>query len=201
MKKITTLFLVCFSAIVLSQVPSNGLIEHFTFNNTLINTTGTDTVNGTGAFAADKCGSASNALSVVNPNTFPNAAVAGTPVGGSGRTVSLWFKSLANNDHSLYNYGTSAACFGIAYLGSGEVLVFGGATSSGSISVPLSYAVASAEWTHIVATYDGGVGTKLYINGVSAASDAALFFATNINNPQSRIGHSPYSAGLSGLNF
>ena len=193
MKKITTLLFVCISTIVFGQVPGNGLIEHFTFNNTLINTTGTDTVNGSASFTADKCGGASNALSVVNPNTFPDAAIAGTPVGGSARSVSLWFKSLANNDHSLYNYGNSGACFGLTYSASGEVLVFGGATGSGILSAPLSYALASAGWTHVVVTYDGVAGTTLYINGVSAATDATLLFQTNVNNPQSRIGHSPYA--------
>lgn len=193
MKKITTLILICFSVMVFAQVPANGLIEHFLFDSTLINTTGTDTINGSGAFSSDKCGVASGALSVVNPNTFFSAEVAGTPVGGSARSVSLWFKSLANNDHSLYNYGNAGSCFGIAYLGSGEVLVFGGATGSGSLSAPLSYAVASAEWTHVAVTYDGVAGTKLYINGASVASDASLFFQTNVNNPQSRIGHSPYA--------
>lgn len=195
MKKITTTLLFAFFyAMLIAQLPTNGLVGYFNFDNTLVNTTNTDTINGTGSFANDKCGAANSALSVVSPSIFPDAGVTIPASGNGARSVSLWFKSLASNAHSLFNYGPVNGCFGLAYdAQAGSVLIFGG-------SQDLSFALSNATiWNHVVATTTATGATDLYINGVSVAS-ANITFQTNTPFT-SRIGRSPYSPATNYDNF
>lgn len=196
MKKITTtLFFFFVISFLMAQVPLNGLVEHFTFNNSLISASGTDTINGTGSFVADKCGNSLSALNVVSPNVFADAGISVPATGNGSRSVSLWCKSMASNAHSLFNYGPVNGCFGLAYdATSGNVLIFGG---SQDLTSPLSNA---SNWNHVVATYTVNGTTALYINGALAASSNTITFLTTTPTT-SRIGRSPYSPSTNYDNF
>lgn len=190
MKKNLTLLFVCIASLLAAQIPTNGLITHFTFDSTLVNTTGTDTLeSGNANYITRGCGSAQ---SLTNSSyTFPNAGIGGLPAGSAQRSVAFWYRSENITTHSLFNYGTISGYFGVVYDASNaSILVTGG-----SSDISATYEEGT-NWTHIAVTYGGGI-TNLYINGNVAASSNSITFSTVPSPSVSRLGHSPFSGEYS----
>lgn len=191
MKKLSTLLFLSVSIWAQAQIPTNGLLQWFTFDSTLINSTGTDTLEGgAGNYVANRCGVANTAQSLsATAYTFSNAGIGYLPAGSAARSIAFWYKSETNTTHSLFNYGTVAGYMGIVYDGS-QLFISGGSVD---VTTPLQY---SNNWIHVVATYGAGVAS-LYVNG-TLASSANCTISTGVSPTTSRLGHSPFSGEYSG---
>ncbi len=195
MKKLSTLLLLCFSCMLHAQIPVTGLLHHYTFDSTLIDASGTDTLrSGTGHYVANRCGVPNTAQSLsATAFTFPQDVIPGLPAGSAPVTIAFWYRSEQNTTHSLFNYGTLAGFVGLVW-DNGEIVVSGGSTN---LAASRPY---SGDWTHVVLTCGQGTGT-IYINGVMANS-ASQFFLNTVPQPSvSRMGHSPFGGEYSGFSM
>jgi len=191
MKNLTTIFvlLCCFSA-MRAQVPTNGLVNHFTFDNTLANATNTDTIkNCTYNGVVDKCGNANGAHYVEDlASSTRDAQIDNLSYGAGARTFSLWVKSVNPSATSnFFNYGNAiSGCNYIYYDASTSEIAYG--SPFGEIKATVLH---PQNWTHIVATYTTNGISNLYINGVSVARSETISFSTVPQN-FTRMGRSQF---------
>lgn len=186
MKKQFSLFLMlCLSAWALAQIPSNGLVNRFTFNSTLAGTNGHTLAGFTSAnYSSDRTNTAASALNITSASQASSSlGIPGLPSGSSARSVSFWYKSNSPAVHSLFNYGASNAYFALAYDGGNSKLIF--FNGSTELLVNRTY---TSNWQHVVATYTG-THVSLYVNGVLLLNSAIA--VNSGSNPISRIGYSP----------
>jgi hypothetical protein len=189
MKKIITLLAFIGIAILLkAQIPQSGLINRFTFDNTVMGTVGSNSITSIlPIYGPNRNNEPSNALNINSANNATNSAgITGLPTGNNARTIAFWFKSNASSIHSFFNYGPSNAGFALAYdPGSSRIIVSNGITE---FPITRNY---STNWTHLAVTTNSGT-LSVYINGVLSAT-TTLNFNVPVN-PTSRIGFSPFAA-------
>ncbi len=183
----------------LAQHPTNGLVERFTFDNTLVGTNGT-TLAGTADYVNDRDGAANSAQNVADQNTLSATSASTLPQGNTARTVAFWYKSNASNSnviHSLFNYSTGTNSFSIAYV-AGNLVFSNSATDATHVHA------WSSNWVHVAVSHTPPYtiirqkpnpninvpgSTKLYVNGAFVKDVANMTFANN--NSVIRIGASP----------
>ena len=165
-----------------AQIPTTGLIDHYSFDNTLLGTSG-HVLATTGNFIEDREGNTNKAHTVIS--FAGDLGIPNLPVGNSSRTISFWYKSNSNQTHSLFNYGASSNHFGVVYVNSPAQILVSNGINDISVSSPYT-----GDWTHLAVTYNGS-STIIYINGVLATSSTNILFNTTAN-PQSRLGQSPF---------
>ena len=163
-------FFLTFSNISIAQI--SGLIQRFTFDNTLSNTSGTINFS-SAAFTADRAGTANSALSLTGNGS--TATIPNLPLGNSARTFAMWFRLGTVNTHYnyLFNYGTSAAPYG-AYVGANGVISFAPNHVEPLTHIPF-------QWYHYVFSYDGTT-SKIYRDGVLVGTSTIPVNTLNNNN-------------------
>lgn len=172
----------------LAQIPTNGLVQRFTFDGTLDGINGnTLSLFGQANYVNDRFSTANSAQNLANTATsFNTASLTNLPTGNADRTVCFWYKSNANATHSLFNYGNNygATTFAIAYTTSPTRLVlFDGSTE---YSRNITY---TGTWTHVAVVHSAG-NSYIYLNGVQQGAAIAATFATATGQTVN-IGFSP----------
>jgi hypothetical protein len=163
-------FFLTLSNISIAQI--SGLIQRFTFDNTLSNTSGTINFS-SAAFTADRAGTANSALSLTGNGS--TATIPNLPLGNSPRTFAMWFRLGTVNTHYnyLFNYGTSVAPYG-AYVGANGVISFAPSHVELLTHIPF-------QWYHYVFSYDGTT-SKIYRDGVLVGTSTIAVNTLNNNN-------------------
>ncbi len=171
----------------LAQIPTNGLVQRFTFDGTLDGINGnTLSLFGQPNYVNDRFSTANSAQNLITTATsFNTASLTNLPTGNADRTVCFWYKSNANATHSLFNYGNSGAnTFAIAYTtGPTRLVLFNGATE---YSRNITY---TGNWTHVAVVHSAG-NSYVYLNGVQQGAAIAATFATAAGQTVN-IGFSP----------
>ncbi len=158
-----------------------GLVQHYSFDGSLSNTAGTNTITGGSNFVADRFGLTPSAYFVqTNADIISNAGIPNLPIGGSARTVAFWFQTPSGSgNYHLFNYGAVGHGLYIFY-GNGIMSVGDGVTS-----VFVASLGSTTSWRHVAVTYEGAKFI-LYINGVKTKEE---FLTINTPaSPVSRIG-------------
>ncbi len=168
-------------------IQPTSLVDHYTFDNTLMGTSGHILANVTGNYVNDRNGNLNSAHNVSNTST--NIGIPNLPIGNDSRTLAFWYQSNAQSTHSLFNYGPSSNYFGVVYVSSPSSILVGSGNSA-DYSTPITY---TGNWTHVAVTHSVNT-TKVYINGVLAGTTSFTF---NIPaNPISRLGISPFGGSF-----
>lgn len=113
-KSLFFVLLTSISAYLNAQL-SNGLIQHFKFNNSYTSESGTSTFSSNStSFESGFDGQNNGSLHVNNGST---ATILGLPYGNAARSVSMWFKNFGPDQgggyHMLFRYGSPSysSCF------------------------------------------------------------------------------------------
>ena len=165
---------------------TNGLIQHFKFDNSYSNVAGTSTFS-TASLTTDRSGYTNSAIRMTNA-LQSQATIPGLPYGNTARTISFWAKALAYsglNYDPVFSYGTGTtgnACGGAfsqdrtMFVSQNDdfTLIMGGNPNT------------VGTWYHFVMTYDGTTA-KMYRNGQLIGSLAKSWNTLN-NNDIFRLG-------------
>ncbi len=159
----------------LAQVPTNGLVAHYPFNNGLLDQSGIGnhaSAVGNPTFVADRFGNPSAAVAV-HSTGYLTAPTVGLPIGNSPRTIAMWVRS-SNFDvgnRFLCGWGTpntlsrmSALVLGLGNQPSQLAGFWGWGDDIASTTILANY-----NWHHVAFTYDGAIG-RVFINGLLSAS-------------------------------
>ena len=193
-----------------AQMPTSGLVEHFTFNNTLIGVNGSNLAAKSGAnvgnagFGPDKDGRANNAQQMdSDPYTFDSVTIANMPAAvNQTRSFAFWFKHTTNQVHSFFSFNSGingTNTFQSFYASYDNNELFIGKVDSNnftSVSVPLTY---NTNWTHVAMTFDGST-LKIYINGALEKTQA-FSYPVVLASGKARFGRSPGGTPYPGYNF
>lgn len=163
MKKRLLLFIV-----LLSSVMSFAQIAEYNFDNTYSNISG-NTPFGYGSgtsFPAGRNGGTNKALRIEAYYTNPSVNISSLPVGGTSRTISLWYK-VDNNatKPTIFYYGTASSgkYFGLSLSATGSPVFQGTGLGTGN---DFGGNFSALTWQHVVVTYDQSSSTvKIYMNG------------------------------------
>lgn len=200
MKKVLLVLSCIATVMIYAQIPANGLVEHFTFNNSLIGTKGsnlatiTGTQKGSANFVDDRLGAPQSAHLIDSVKfTFDSIPISNYPFAvNASRTVAFWFKHTSNSTHSFFNYNSFDTTpqkmlysFAFAYQSGNLILAIADQSIFTEITTPLAYNTA---WTHVACTFNGD-SAKLYVNGTLAKT--AKVSVPALPNGFARIGRSP----------
>ena len=171
----------------LAQIPTNGLVQRFSFDGTLDGINGNSlSLFGQANYVNDRFSNANSAQNLTTTAySFNTASLTNLPTGNADRTVCFWYKSNANATHSLFNYGNSGAnTFAIAYTTAPtRLILFNGATE---YSRNITY---TGNWTHVAVVHSAG-NSYIYLNGVQQGAALAVSYATTAGQTVN-IGFSP----------
>ncbi len=160
-----------------------------------LETTGT----GSGAFVAGKFG---DAIDLDNTGGAGNQAI--VVIGGDendmdfadgSMSISAWYttESLYTNWQTLAGKGEGDGWRIARASNSGTSMTFSSRKPHNFPSALDDQTAGSDKWHHFVATVEGGVGTKMYVDGVEVGSDTSGYVPQNRNNPM-QIGGNPDAA-------
>lgn len=159
---------------------TDGLIQEFKFNNTLVSESGNANFQNTSGvtFGEDRFGNVNSAV-VKTFLAAPWATITNLPTGTSARTISVWMKPTGiANDNIIFTYGTASGlqAYGASF-NSTTMFNF-------SYTTNLSYATANLAnvWKHVLVTFDTTGVATLYINGTFANSGTYAWNTGNNNN-------------------
>lgn len=190
MRKILVFFALIYSTIIFAQVPNNGLVEYFSFDNTFTGFNG-GSITATANFVNDRFSTPSRANNFATGQGTATTSVTGMPLGNSARTIAFWFSSNSSTDHQLFNYGTGGGgVLSIAYSASQQRIFISNFQTDFSVASPYS-----TNWKHFAITYNGTQAT-VYLDGVAIITNN---IALNTTNTNPRIGVQPN--GTQGANF
>jgi hypothetical protein len=168
-----------------AQLP--GLLQRFTFDNTLSNTTNTiNFLAGSGtSFVADRNGNANSALNFNNAGAI--ATITNLPDGNSARSISFWvrFSNLLSSETALLNYGSSTTAYGarVAIASNNQTFQhFTGSNFHNASTVALNV------WYHYVITYNG-TSARTYRQGVLIENSAMS--VSTVSDNTLRLGLKP----------
>jgi hypothetical protein len=188
MKKIL-LSITIFASMQVNAQVTNGLIQHFDFNNSYQNTFQNSTFdsNAGTSFVEGFNGQANGALNI--NNTGSNATIAGLPYGTSARSISLWVKF---NQHAgsgygmLFSYGAASQSNAFSGCAGAEWIQFFGYNDGFETYSPTTI----NEWNHFVFNFDGSVA-NVYKNGVLIDSETMSNWNTLNDNDIFKLGTGP----------
>lgn len=166
-KLFSSLFMLFFS-IAFAQIPTNGLLHEFRFNNTTTNESATkffinsNTGNTTGiTYGFDRFGNANAAVAKSGSAYLYNQSLDNLPQGNSSRSISIWIKpDLVNADNIIFTCGTANS--NLVYGSSFNLSTVYNFTYSANVAA--TNPVLVGHWKHVVLTYNGTV-SKVFING------------------------------------
>ncbi len=145
-----------------------SVLSVYDFNNSYNDTLGTNPFSSANtSFVADRFGNANSALKITG-GAFSTANIPLIPIGNFPRTISIWYKTSANNNTAVFSYGAAAPyqTFGL-YLGTNGNPIFQAHTNDKDFGG--NY--AANMWQHAVITFNGST-VKMYMNGDSIGSQA-----------------------------
>lgn len=192
-----------------AQYPTNGLVEYYSFNNTLAAEIGPVEHDFAALSVANYANSTYNGSShqvyskVSGGNILmTNDNISNFPTGDNDFTICFWLKLNNNTVSSIFNYvgsftpgpggpnTTNSDKDGIYMSYDANSLIIGTIFEGSYMDAPVSYAYNS-NWHHITLAHSIG-NTSLFVDGVGIATNTSAIFNTN-NYPNStlRIGQSP----------
>lgn len=175
---------------LLAQHPTNGMVEYFTFDNTLTGQMGNSLTSQRANFVEDRFGNPNGAYFInVTNNTIQESVVLGMPQGNNPRTVFMWFKHNSNITHSLFNYGYGNNTFALAYENTSFLVM----NYVDHYFTPTTY---DTLW-HNVAVIHRGATTELYYDCVLIRTISNITFYNN--DERMRIGRSPHNVPYLGF--
>lgn len=192
-----------------AQYPTNGLVEYYSFNNTLAAEIGPvehDFVAGLQPEYTSGIYNGSNhqVYSKLNVDNvlMTNDNISNFPTGNSDFTISFWLKLNVNSTTSIFNYTGSAspgnsgpnstdnAVDGIYMSYDSDNLFIGTMNAGTFLDASIAYAF-NFNWHHITLAHTAG-NTSLFIDGVGMGTNtSAVFNIINHPNATLRIGQSP----------
>lgn len=185
MKKLFTLtLLLCFLFGNKSEAQvTNGLIQHFKFDNSYANEAGNVSFSST-SFTTDREGVPNSAI-VINTTTLQSqATIPGLPYGNAARTVSFWVKASSFsglNYDPVFTYGTGTASnsFGGSFCADRIAII--GHTNNATTILGFGNLNVVGTWYQVTLSYDG-TNAKIYRNGVLINTQAMSWNTINNSN-------------------
>ena len=180
--------------VAVGQIPTSGLIEHFTFDNTSLGLNGNSLLNGIGTmnYTEDRNGNAESAHNVSGSQySFTEVPMPTFPTNNSSRTIAFWLKRNSRSTHSLINYtgGNTVLLRSFHMAIEDDILVIGKAAEFAAFTNFTSPFAYNAEWNHIALTFDGST-CRVYINSELKNTQAFSFPQMNADS-RLQIGRSP----------
>lgn len=187
------IWLCCLVHPTLSQ-PSANLVHHFSFDNTLSNSTSTYTLSAFSYFGQDRFGNSSSAYKVESDMYAIYSVVNNLPAGATDRTVAFWVQIPDwEGEFQLFSHGTSGKSYYISYNTLSKIFIIGNGTYSVGFYTEIKH-----DWMHLAVTYNHASNAhKIYIDGVFLG-DVTLDLSSSVSSPL-RIGEN--SNGARGANF
>ncbi|MDQ8005741.1 MAG: LamG-like jellyroll fold domain-containing protein [Pedobacter sp.] len=192
MKKLFTLtylFSLFIWAISTKAQVTNGLIQHFKFDNSFTNEAGNVTFSAT-AFTTNRDGVPNSAI-LINTSTLQSeATIPGLPYGNSARTISFWAKSngfSGLNYDPVFTYGTGTNSNSFSGSFSVDRVMVNAHTDNVTYMLGGGTQNIAGTWYHFTMTYDGTT-VKLYRNGVAMGPGLAKNWNTINNNDIFKLG-------------
>ena len=190
------------TANITAPVPVPGLVAAYSFDEgsgtTISDASGNGnngTISGTTWTTSGKYGKAlvfngtSTLLNINNSATLQLSSAMTLEAWVNPSTVSnVWRDVIYKGDDNYYLEGTS---------GNGRVPAMGGTFGTSDVVLYGTGPLSASTWTHLAATYDGAT-TRLYVNGVQAASQAQTGAIKNSTNPLQIGGDSIYGQFFQG---
>lgn len=192
-----------------AQYPTNGLVEYYSFNNTLdaeIGPAEHDFAAGVLSNYTSEIynGSSHQVYSKVSSDNvlMTNDNISNFPTGNTDFTICFWLKLNENSTASIFNYigsatpgnggpnSTGVDMDGIYMSFDNNSLVIGTINTGTFIDASLNYAYNS-NWHHITLAHTAG-NTSVFLDGVGIGTNpSAVFNIVNHPNATLRIGQSP----------
>lgn len=203
-RKITTVFIIgafimCYSSLKAQNHPTNGLVEHFSFDNTLVGSYGTVLNANTSNFSAGYLGDANGAFNIENSfnKLKSDTIIDGFPSANSNFTVCFWLKLNTNTTASLFNYSgydgdeisQNLYATGLAY--DNNKLIISKAEMAIFTELNINYTYNS-DWHHVALLHFGSLNyNELYIDGVYVDTKILILNTPSFSNSKLQIGQSP----------
>ena len=180
----STLAIVCLVLTVTRAQVTGGLIQAFSFDNTLSSQSATSSfATGTGiSFTSDRNGNANAAINIVASGTTggTQATITSLPYAATARTIAFWIKYNATATTSyILDYGSTpnnaSFSFSTGAGGNNITVTANGTTADASVTNPVN------TWIHYAITYDGAY-VRMYRNGVPVKAQALTVNTVNATN-------------------
>ncbi len=191
MKKIFTLTLILSLSLWASHIKAqvtNGLIQHFKFDNSYSNEARDITFSAT-AFTTDRDGVPNSAILITNAMQS-QATISGLPYGNAARTISFWAKSngySGQNYDPVFTYGTGTNSNAFSGSFSLDRVAVNAHTDNTTYVLGGGITNVVGNWYHFTMTYDGTT-VKLYRNGVAMGPGLTKNWNTINNNDIFKLG-------------
>ena len=189
-----------FSEIKAQIHPSDGLVEYFSFNNTLAGSEGALMLAQTSNFSTGYLDDANGAYSINVPNNKlrSNAAIPGFPTGNEELTVCFWVKLNSNSTASLFNYRgwagaqTTPNLFGTAFTyENNQLILVRIADGNFQEAAGINY-VYNSDWNHIALVHFENGDNVVYLDGASIGTTSLnLSSPDDFGSSNLQIGQSP----------
>jgi hypothetical protein len=179
--------------------PTNGLVEYFSFNTTLVGSLGTELEAETSQFSTGYLGDVDGAYSVNSFNTTLTSAsqIDGYPMINNDFTICFWLKLNSNTTASLFNYTGYAGAilneniYSTALTYENNMLVLTKVEAGEFTSTSINYAF-NTEWHHILIRHVGSNNANMiYIDGVFTGNPTFSFNTVQNSTSTFKIGQSP----------
>ena len=206
-RKITSFLMLSATLLFMSELkaqyfPSNGLIEYYSFSNTLEGSQGSELIAETSNFSTGCFNDENGAHTIlISQNKLKTTdSIANYPIGNNDFTISFWLKLNENTTASIFNYtgydgdiiSDNLYSSALAYdnnqliLAKAEMGVFTELTAS------FNYATYGGNWHHISLMHISSNNSNfIYIDGVFKANPTLSFNTLQNETSTLRIGQSP----------
>lgn len=182
--------------------PTSGLIEYFSFDNTLIGSEGSILVSASSNFTSGFSDEASTAygISISTNKLKSDDHIWQFPAANQDFSVSFWFKLNTNTTASLFNIrgyegeeiNSNLIATGMAY--SSNKLIISKVEMGSFTETEINYSYNS-DWHHLVLTHvESGNTNYIYIDGVLLGSTTLELNTPDFANTRLQIGQSPGGA-------
>lgn len=149
---------------------TNGLIQHFKFDNSYSNEA-SNVAFSAASFTADRDGVPNGAI-LISSTVQSQATIPGLPYGNSARTISFWAKSNGYsgvNYDPVFTYGTGTNTNAFSGSFSLDRVSLNAQTDHFTTLFGFGHSNVLGTWYHFVMAYDGNT-VKLYRNGILLGS-------------------------------